>query len=99
MAIRTVKIGLEGSKNKAKKLKNYYEEVEEILYYQRLLFMLKAIQIKLISSQHSNLLIDYFCNNKIKKLISQKYYLLGVKKNVKAYIKGYNVCLSFKMVR
>lgn len=55
--------------------------------------------MELISWHHNNLLVGYFGINKIIELIGQKYYYLDLKKDVKVYIKGYNIYLLFKMIR
>lgn len=46
------------------------ENIKEIIYYQRLPFILKIVQTKLISSHHNNPLADHFDIDKIKELIS-----------------------------
>ena len=61
--------------------------------------MPKIISSKLISKYHNDLLASFFGINKIKKLINPKYYWLSFKKDVKTYIKSYNVYLILKMVR
>lgn len=59
----------------------------------------KIIQTKLINQYHNNFFVDYFDVNKTKELIDQKYYLPSLRKNDKAYIKGYNISLSLKIIR
>lgn len=61
--------------------------------------MLETMQIKVINQNYNNFLVSYFSVNKTKKLISQKYYWLSLKKNFETYIKGCNVCLSLKIMR
>ena len=62
------------------------------------MFVLKAIQTELISRHHNNLLAGYFGIEKTYKLLAQKYYWLTLRHNIKAYIKGINICLAFKAV-
>ena len=52
------------------KLKKGWKNVNTLLYYQRLSFVSKIIQIELISRYHNNFLARYFSINKIKKLIN-----------------------------
>ena len=70
-----------------------------MLHYQKLLFVSKIIQIKLISQYHNNLLAKHFSINKNKELIRQKYYWLSFKKDVKTYVKGCDVCFALKTVK
>lgn len=59
----------------------------------------KIVRSELISNYHNDLLTDYFGVNKIRELISQKYYWLSQKKNVKSYMKRCDVCLTSKAVK
>ena len=47
------------------KMKNGYHDIDRVLHYQGLLFMLKAILIKLISRHHNDPLAGHFEINKI----------------------------------
>lgn len=40
----------------------------------------------------------HFGMNKIIKFISRKYYLLNLEKNVKAYMKDYNIYLALSII-
>ena len=53
--------------------------------------MPEIIQTKLISRYHDNSLADYFGIDKTKALIVWKYYWTSLRKDVEAYIKGYNI--------
>lgn len=44
-------------------------------------------------------MIGHFGVDKIKKLISQKYYRPSLRREVKAYVKGCDVCLALKVVK
>ena len=70
-----------------------------VLYYQGLLFVPKAIQIELISRHHNNSLAGQFGIEKICKLLARKYFWLSLWHNIKAYVKGCDVCLASKAVR
>ena len=61
--------------------------------------MSEIIKIEFISQYHNILLAKYFDINKTKKLISQKYYWLSLRKNVEAYIKSCNIYLTLKAVK
>ena len=89
----------ETRKFRAKRLKNIYEEVDRVLDYQKLPFVLKAIQIKFISQHHDDPLVGHFIIIKTREVISRKYYWSSLKKNFEAYIKGYDICLDSKTVR
>ena len=77
---------------------NGYKEINDIFHYQSLTFLPKAIQTELISSHHDNPLANYFGIEKFCKLLAQKYYWPILRHNVKAYVKGCNICLAFKVV-
>ena len=74
-------------------------DINRVLHYQELSFISKIILIKLISQHHNNLLVGYFDINKTRIFIGQKYYWLNFKKDVEAYAKGCNICLSFKLIK
>ena len=87
---------------KAQKLRQQkadgYEEIDEILYYQSLPFVPKAIQIELISCYHNNPLAGYFNMKKTCKFLAQKYNWPIFRYNVEVYVKSCDVCLAFKAV-
>ena len=56
------------------KLKKCWENVYRVLYYQKLPFISKIIQTKLISWHHNNSLADHFGIDKTRELINRKYY-------------------------
>lgn len=89
----------EAQKIKVKKLKNIYKEMDRVLHYQRLLFVLKAIRIKFISQHYNDLLAKHFGIDKIREVISRKYYWSSLRKDIKAYIKCCDICLGLKVVK
>ena len=89
----------EAQKIRAKRLKNGYKEVDRVLHHQRLLFILEAIQTELISQYHNNLLARYFGIKKTNNLIGQKYHWLSLQKDIKIYVKGYDICLGSKTIK
>ena len=46
-------------------IKNNWQDINSILYYQSFPYILEAIQIKLINKYYNNLLIGYFDIKKI----------------------------------
>lgn len=60
--------------------------------------MPKIIWIKLISQYHNNLFAGTFDINKTIKVIGWKYYLLNLKEDVEAFVKGNNICLDLKII-
>lgn len=51
-----------------------WEDIERILHYQNLLYILTIILTELINYHYNNLLARYFEIKKTYKLIAQKYY-------------------------
>ena len=61
--------------------------------------MPKIIWTEPISRHHDNLLAEHFSINKTREFIGQKYYWPSLRKNVEAYVKGYDVYLALKTVK
>ena len=78
---------------------NGYKKNNRIFHYHNLLFVIKAIYIEFISRHHNALLVGHFDIKKICKFLAPKYYWPTLWHNVKAYIKGYNICLTSNAVR
>ena len=76
-----------------------YEDVDKVLHHQGLPFVPEIIQTKLISRYHNNPLAGHFRIDKTKELINRKYCWPSLKKDVEAYVKGCNICLTSKAVR
>lgn len=76
MRLRLTKL-LESDK-KAKKIRikglNRYNNIDGMLYYQKLLCVFEIILTKLINYHYNNRLAGHFGINKNKKLIGWKYY-------------------------
>ena len=92
---------LQETDSEAQKLrsKKGYKEVKRVLHHQGLLFVPKAIQTKLISRHHNNLLAGYFDIKKTYKLLAQKYLWPSLRHNIQTYVKDCDVCLASKVVR
>ena len=70
-----------------------------MLYYQGLLFVPKAIRMKLINCHYDNLLASHFGIKKTCKLFAQKWFWSTLRHDVEAYVKGYDVCLVSKALQ
>ena len=53
----------------------------------------------MINRYHNDLLVGYFDIKKIQKLVTRKYYWKTIYYNIKVYIRGYNIYLTFKAVK
>ena len=89
----------EAQKIRAERLKSNYEEVDEVLHHQGLPFVSEAIGIELISQHHDDPLVEHFGIEKTKEFVGRKYYWPSLRKDVKSYVRGCNVCLTSKSVR
>ncbi len=69
-----------------------------MLYYQGLPYVLKVIRSELISRHHNDLPAGHFGIEKTRKLIARKYYWPTLQRDVEAYVKGCDVCLTSKVV-
>ena len=61
--------------------------------------MPKAIRIELINCHHNDPLASYFGIKKTHKLLAWKYHWPTLWHNVKAYVKGCDMCLALKVVK
>ena len=61
--------------------------------------MPEVIRTKFISRHHDDPLAWHFGINKTRELLGQKYYWLGLKRDVETYVKSCDVCLGLKVVR
>lgn len=75
-----------------------WKDQEEILDHQSLLYMLKIVGYKVISRYHDDPLADHFGIEKTMELVARKYFLPSLKKDIEAYVKGYNVYLTSKTI-
>ena len=102
-AIRLRLPKLQDSSKKAKALRargppKGWEEVKEVLQYQGLSYILETICYKVISCQHDDLLVGHFGIEKTRELVGRKYSWPSLRRNVKSYVRGCNVCLTSKAV-
>ena len=80
-------------------MKNGWNNIDKLLYYQDFLYIPEVISTKLISRYYNNPLASHFKIDKIQKLITRKYFWSTFCRNIKSYMKGSNVCLASKTVR
>ena len=91
--------GDETWKIRAEGLKSNYKEVDKVLYHQKLPFVPKAIQTELISQHYEDLLAGHFGIDKTRELIGRKYYWPSLRRDVKSYVWGCDICLTSKAVK
>ena len=85
-------------KLRAAKLLERWENIEGMLQYRGFSYFPKIIWLELISRHHDDFLAGHFELDKTRKLIARKYYWPTLRQNVKAYVKGCNICLASKVV-
>ena len=76
-----------------------WKDVEGVLQYRELPYVLEIIRFKVISCHHNNLLIGHFGIEKIKELVGRKYYWPSLRRDVKSYVQRCDVCLASKAIR
>ena len=76
-----------------------WEDIEGVLQYQRLPYVPKIICSKVISRYHNDLLVEHFGIDKTRELVGRKYYWPSLRRDVKSYVRGCDVCLASKAVR
>ncbi len=69
-----------------------------MLHSQDLPYVPKVIRSELISKSHDDLLVGYFGIEKTRELIARKYYWPTLRRDVEAYVKGCDICLTSKAV-
>lgn len=84
---------------RVKELPEDWKDLEGVLHYQGFSYILKIVRIELISRYHNNSLTENFGVEKTRKLIGWKYYWPSLRRNIKTYVKGYDMCLVLKPVR
>ena len=85
-------------KIRVERLKNGYEEIDRVLYHQRLPFIPEVIQTKLISQHHNDFLAGYFGVNKTNDFVGRKYFWPSLQRDIEVYVKGYDISLGLKAV-
>ena len=80
-------------------IKDGWESIDGVLHHQGLPYVPEIIWIELISRHHDNQLAGHFGIEKIRKLVTRKYYWPTLCHNVDNYVKGCDICLASKAVR
>ena len=75
-----------------------WEDVEEVLQYQRLPYIPEVIRSEVISCHHNDPVIEHFGIDKTRELVGRKYYWPSLKRDVESYVQGCDVCLASKAV-
>ncbi len=70
-----------------------------MLHHQGQLYVSEIVKTELISRYHDNLLAGYFGIDKTRELIARKYYWPTLRRNIEAYVTGYDICLALTAVR
>ena len=70
-----------------------------MLQYQGLPYVSVIIRSEVISHHHNDPLTEYFGIDKTKELVGRKYYWLSLRRDVKSYVRGCDICLALKAVR
>ena len=78
--------------------KDGYQEVDGVLHHESLPCVPEAIWIEMISRYYDNLPASHFDIKKTHKLLAQKYFWPIFRHNVKAYVKGCDICLASKAI-
>ena len=86
-------------KIRAEKLGRNWDDSNEILHHQGLLYVLKIIRTELISRHYDDLLAGHFSIKKTRELVARKYYWETLRHDVEVYVRGCDVCLASKAVR
>lgn len=75
-----------------------WEDLDEVLHRQGLPYVPKITRSELISRHHDDSLAGYFGIDKTQELIVRNYYWPTLRRDVEAYVKGCDVCLTSKAV-
>ena len=70
-----------------------------MLRYQGLPYVPEIIRSDVISCHHDDPLAGHFGIDKTRELVGRKYYWPSLRKDVKNYIRGCDICLALKAVR
>ena len=70
-----------------------WDDIDGVLHHQGLPYVPEIIRTELISRHHDNPLAGHFGIKKTRKLIARKYYWPTLRRDVKDYVRGCDVCL------
>ena len=75
-----------------------WKKVKGVLQYRGLPYFPEIIRFEMISHHYNDPLVGHFGIDKIRKLVGRKYYWPSLRKNIKNYVSGCDVCLASKVV-
>ncbi len=75
-----------------------WKDIEQVFHCQGLLYFLKVICLDLLSRHYNDPLAGYFGIEKTCELIARKYYWPTLRRDVEAYVKECDICLTSKTV-
>lgn len=84
---------------RSKDLPEGQEDIEDVLQYQSLLYVLEIISFTVISRHHDNALARHFRFEKTTELVARKYLLPIFCEDIERYVKDYNISLTSKVLR
>ena len=76
-----------------------WDDINGVWHNQGLPYVPEIIRIELISRHHDDPLAGHFGIEKTRELIARKYYWPTLRRDVKDYVRGCNVCLALKVDR
>ena len=75
-----------------------WEDVEGVLQFQGLPYISEIIRSEVLSRHHNDPLAGHFGIHKTRELVGRKYYWPSLRRVVKSYVRGCDVCLTSKAV-
>ena len=76
-----------------------WDDIDGVLHHQGLPYVPEIIRTELISRHHDDPFVGHFGIEKTRELIARKYYWPTLRRDIKDYVRGCNVCLASKAVR
>ena len=76
-----------------------WNDIDDVLHYQGFSYVPEILRTELISRYHDDPLAGHFGIKKIRELIARKYYWPTLRRDVKDYVRGCDICLASKAVR
>ena len=76
-----------------------WKNVEGGLQFQGLPYVPEIIRFEVISCHHNDPLVGHFGIDKTRELVSRKYYWPSLRRDIKSYVRGCDICLASKTIR
>ena len=86
-------------KLRAKQLFKDWQDIDGVLHHKGLAYVPEIIRTELISRHYNNPLAGHYGIKKTRELIAQKYYWPTLRRDIKDYVRGCNICVASKAVR